>query len=244
MRRISLAMFLATLSAFWANPIVTAQTDGCSITATEFGKQFGTIKIISTLDPDVSPYFQEWRGEISAKFEVNPLIFIYDDTEAQNCWAMMGKPDGCLENHIPGTEKFGTVLLGRTFMDREWKKFGGKSWTFFSIMAHEYAHIAQNVRHSKLQGRNRELQADYLAGWFLGFCKTTMHPHLEEKQAFKCFYSLGDNLYTHPGHHGTPQQREDAISRGYSIGEGGQKNIDEAYRLSEKYIIDNYIQIK
>ena len=90
------------------------------------------------------------------------------------------------------------------------------------VVAHEYGHNVQQER-GVLGGRTvalpTELNADCLAGtwmaWDYGQGKASS---ADEQQMLDAAMAVGDFEYTNPDHHGTPQQRRDAVETGLKDG--------------------------
>ena len=90
------------------------------------------------------------------------------------------------------------------------------------VIAHEYGHNVQQEL-GELSGRAfampTELNADCLAGtwlaWDYGQGKATT---ADEQQVLDAAMAVGDFEYTNPDHHGTPEQRRDAVKTGMDSG--------------------------
>lgn len=84
------------------------------------------------------------------------------------------------------------------------------------ILAHEYAHAAQTV------GRFRpttitaiELQADCLAGFYMGAMPNVTFDRQDIQQIASLAYRIGDYEINNSQHHGTPEERADAVVVGF-----------------------------
>jgi predicted metalloprotease len=87
-------------------------------------------------------------------------------------------------------------------------------------LAHEEGHAVQNLRGSTLEGMPRELDADRLAGSYMRWAEDNhfLHP-CDLGAAAMAIFQAGDTLPSfNPHHHGTPQQRVDALLQGYLHG--------------------------
>jgi hypothetical protein len=159
--------------------------------------------------------------ELIRKFGVSPRGFFFNDEGAPNAYAT-----NRAENSA-GPD--GTVVLGLTLVNAELRRDGGAGLAVPAIMAHEFAHIVQYKRNSPLSTKLKELQADYLAGWYLGnrFIYTNVGP------AFQAFFGMGDYKFNDPNHHGTPAQRLSAIKAGL---EESKQSFDQAYGRSSEYV--------
>jgi hypothetical protein len=112
----------------------------------------------------------------------------------------------------------GTVLMGLTLIQEIYDSFGDQGDSaLIGILAHEWAHIYQ-FNDNKLKAMPvtwRELQADFLAGWFLGL-RMNEGLILDMKSFSRTVWVLGDFGFTNPDHHGTPKQRTFAMLEGYA----------------------------
>jgi predicted metalloprotease len=85
-------------------------------------------------------------------------------------------------------------------------------------------------------GRNTELQADYLAGWYFAQLHARDPRHFESNAAIEdgvyAFYSRGDYQFNSPHHHGTREQRRAAFLNGFRA---GAQPFETAWRGSIAY---------
>jgi hypothetical protein len=149
-------------------------------------------------------------------FQVSPDFAYFDDSNPSGAieWGYKGNAFATtarMSESSDGSVLFGLTLLrlvsARNAMNRRWKV------SVVSILAHEWGHIAQFKRQMLTPGRAQELQADFLAGWFLAKIGGDAE---DSKQGVWQLFGMGDRLpYNHPQHHGTPVQRAGAIARGF-----------------------------
>ena len=102
------------------------------------------------------------------------------------------------------------------------------------ILLHEYAHAMQIAFGFKPSITPiSELQADCLAGVYLGVIKNVYFDatDIEEIQSFA--YSIGDDNTWAEDHHGTPEQRVMAVSIGMRASLAGGKGIRQCMKLSD-----------
>ena len=87
------------------------------------------------------------------------------------------------------------------------------------IVAHEYAHAMQTVYgfSSGITAIN-ELQADCLAGVYMAVTPNVVFDSRDILEIQRFASSIGDLNFWSQQHHGTPQQRVAAVTRGLSIG--------------------------
>jgi uncharacterized protein len=83
------------------------------------------------------------------------------------------------------------------------------------MFAHEYAHAMQTA--GRFMPRNitaAELQADCLAGYYLGVIPNVTFDRDDIKEIATLAHRIGDYEYNNPNHHGTPKQRTQAVLMG------------------------------
>jgi hypothetical protein len=171
-----------------------------------------------------------YNREISllrAAFEVQPGYFACMETGGPNAFA---GPD-TLE---PGTS--GSVFLGVKLARGESDRIGQYNILAVSaILAHETGHIVQFLKGNRLPTKLKELQADYLAGWYLANRDRTGTPQSETavRQNMSTFYKLGDYNYNDSNHQGTPDERLAAIMAGFR---SANMPLAEVYQASNRFV--------
>jgi uncharacterized protein len=84
------------------------------------------------------------------------------------------------------------------------------------ILTHEYAHAAQTIGGFRPKTIVRiELQADCLAGYYMGAMPNVTFDRNDIEQIASLAYQIGDYEYNNRQHHGTPQQRSQAVLLGF-----------------------------
>lgn len=102
------------------------------------------------------------------------------------------------------------------------------------IMAHEFAHILQLKRMSALPIKLNELQADYLAGWYLYQRSRSTKTDIEmSAYAFTKFIEDEDEGFNDPEFHGDTKQRIQALMAGTRL---PVSSTYEAYERSLRYV--------
>jgi hypothetical protein len=146
---------------------------------------------------------------------VNPGFRIIDDVEGPNAFAL----DRTL---VANTQ--GTVLFGTQLMTEELDTVRGGN-AVAGIAAHECAHIFQyfsrfgdELTRNQDTARTMELHADFLAGYYLGRDGTSTE-HIDVFA--ESLYRKGDWDFNSQHHHGTPDERVDAMERGYALADSG-----------------------
>jgi uncharacterized protein len=120
--------------------------------------------------------------------------------------------DGALNSALPGSSQG----YGRTYGD----------FAVAYIVAHEYGHQVQNELGSDQRYGGSvptmafELQADCYAGtWAKSASDQGRLEDGDEQEALDAALAVGDFDTEKPGHHGTPQEREDAWKAGFDSGD-------------------------
>jgi len=201
-----------------ANP---QRAEGCWVSA-GFGNSADSPTLLSSSgNPEIDNAHQREGLALIGKFGVTPRGFFFDDRGAPNAYAT-----NKVANSL-GPD--GTVVFGLTLIDSELRRDNGYGLAVPAIMAHEFAHIVQYKRGSTLSTKQKELQADYLAGWYLG----NRWIYTDVRAAFEAFFQMGDYQFNNPNHHGTPQQRLAAIQAGF---QATRLSFDQAYQQSSAFV--------
>jgi hypothetical protein len=197
---------------------------GCVISDQRFAIMVGSRPVAFAFDIDNDPV-QNGSGnkdfdralavtlsKLTDVFGVLPGFAFYDEgTESPNACACesrrLGRDDGSVA--------FSLGLLRELMQSPD-----NPELAVASVCAHEFGHILQNKLglRDRLIGRDRlitklELHADYLAGYFAGIRK-------KERSDFPAAvfaltqYKHGD-FSNHPEHHGTPDERAQAVVAGF-----------------------------
>ncbi|MGF7079564.1 hypothetical protein [Mucilaginibacter sp. UYCu711] len=202
---------------------------GCSLT--------GTITEMGTLyrsmdDPEIDRVTLEELRFLSASFLVKPAFFFYDDSEGNNAYSTPQTVKDA--ESVDGTVCFG-VGLHRTQMK---KSKGGTNIPI--ILAHEFAHTVARKYGLHLPTKQNELFADYLAGAYMFYRNQRFKP-TDIDAAFNAFYSMGDNDFTNPDHHGTPGSRNTCIRQGFNVCQSAFKQgsvftLNDVVQMGESFV--------
>ncbi len=122
-----------------------------------------------------------------------------------------------------------SVLLGRRLMSQcDYN-------SIIAVLAHEFGHAIQHVLSWKETGKRPELHSDYLAGYYIGKQYSTMKES-DLNKVIEKFYSLGDNAFFSPDHHGKPEERMCAFYEGYFFAKTTNTTIEEACLYGFLYV--------
>jgi hypothetical protein len=141
-------------------------------------------------------------------FETNPSVYYYqDEPGAENAQAMSR-----VENY---SYPSGTVILGVHMVTKEFG-YSTSGTTIPFVLAHEFAHIVDfnNDITTGYETRIAELFADFQAGCFLYF--RSFLTYTDIRAALQSFYLKGDYEFNNPDHHGTHEERLNAVLAGYN----------------------------
>ena len=164
--------------------------------------------------------FNSEKINIDLTFAVATDLYIMDDSGSPNALASCGSNIGDFD---------GTVRFGRNLLVNELYNSNKGEIAIAGILAHEIAHVTQCKFMSPLQAQYRELQADFLAGYYLGTRGDISYERL--KRFYISLYEKGD--WSDPTHHGTPVQRVNAMLSGFEV---SNLNFKDAYIKSLEYI--------
>lgn len=179
--------------------------------------------IASTSNPELDQAIKDERDNLEQIFKVKPSFSLLNDQKQPNAYAYVsGHPDH------RGEVYFGVALMGAEL--EAWDK-GPEAVA--GILAHEYAHILQGIKQTRMNGKVRELHADYLAGWYLG--KKDRVISVEISQFAKSVYEKGDFHFWSRNHHGTPEQRQKSMIAGFR---NAQLDLGQAYREGQRFVIN------
>ncbi len=84
------------------------------------------------------------------------------------------------------------------------------------ILTHEYAHAAQTVGGFRPKTIAQiELQADCMAGYYMGAMPNVTFDRNDIEQIASLAYQIGDYEFNNRQHHGTPEERSQAVLLGF-----------------------------
>ncbi len=157
-------------------------------------------------------------------FQVNLDFYILDDSEGSNAY---------FTSRCSGDKCDGSILLGTNLMSEEISKSSGPE-SIKAIMAHEFGHALQNLMGWGGIGKQKELHADFLAGYYIGLKSYIIRQNVD--MFTKQFFSIGDNDFFSIYHHGTSKERACSFLEGYLCATTRNYNIYQAYNAGIDYI--------
>jgi hypothetical protein len=176
-------------------------------------------------------------------FDVNPAFGFYDPTQFKNVDQNEAKVMNAFatqeDTDIPGTK--GTVGFGIDLFHGEFFDHDSTGTSLIAIVAHEFGHILQGNRgylHRIRIGypRKSEINADYLAGYFLGTRKLK-RPSMKFERAGDLFARLGrSGEGDSKRSHGNIRERLDAAEAGFRVAYVEKKSLNDAVQAGLEYI--------
>jgi hypothetical protein len=204
----------------------SAALSECSLSSVTEGIQKGII-IKRSDDPVANHAMYLERKMLLQEFHLFPTFYFMTGRGSTNACAFPeDDPDR------------GVVTFGEELLRKEVSDAGGPEYASSvpAIMAHEFAHLLQIKNGSTLSGPKYELQADYIAGWYIGRRAKWISMSSSPKSLqtiMRSFYAKGDYELNDPSHHGTPDERVAAISAGYR---NSELRMPDIYRESLKFV--------
>lgn len=138
----------------------------------------------------------------------------------------------------------GTIFIGLKLAREELER-DGSGLSIAGIMGHEFGHIIQFHNDCELEGKERELLSDYIAGWYMAARQVTT-PWTDVRSTLNTMYNKGDYDFNSRNHHGTPSERVRATKAGYDeainifVSNGIPAYLGAAYKFGLVYVTDNF----
>lgn len=199
---------------------------GCTFAGAHLGAGPGGVPPISVNSgrEDVDTAYQNEGLKLTKLFNVKPAGAFMNDSGSPNAFATA---DRFFTNSYDGT-----IILGVSLIGKELQRDRGQGISVPAIMAHEFSHIYQFKEGSlrEVSTPIRELQADFLAGWYMA--KVGLND-IQMRPAMEAFFGMGDFNFHSSQHHGTPQERLDALVNGF---ECDANDIDRAFNDGKSYL--------
>ena len=191
-----------------------------------------TIQIIRTTgNRDLDRALDKSLLRLAATFGIDPVFGFFED-EQPNAFAAPESND---------LSRTGIVLFGRNlFNDLQATDPSGVS--VLGVAAHEFAHIWQfhsgyykTIRGNGPTVKRLELNADFLAGYYLGLRKSAV-PSASLWIFGEKLWGLGDMNVNDRDHHGTPAERTAAAEAGFKLSFIDKKDMATAFTSGMEYV--------
>lgn len=248
-RRVVLGGLLTLISGIpcHAQAIRPRRYFGCTLQAEDVGRYYklgAETRLYKTGEEPIIPRSgnRDFDGalartlaKISELFGVLPGFAYYDEQDSYNAYAT---------DYTRMARSDGTVLFGVRLLRKLMNDFANDNpdAAVAAVCAHEFGHIVQYkkglveiVRAGDTNARRVELQADFFAGYFAGTRKRE-RPEFPAAVFAQAQYNAGENMINHPDHHGTPDERAAAVTRGFEVAYWERRPFDEAIKVSVNYV--------
>ena len=204
------------------------QVEGCSLTATGAANirlKFLMTSGYSTLDA----LTRQELNLLVAATGYQPSFAFLNDITARN--ALASSHDIVFRRSRHGAVMLGVGLL-LDMLNKPAINPYNNGWSIVAILMHEWTHIAQfQIGVQAPRTVQKELMADYVAGWYIGAKQIHIFRRAHDvTPAIRAFFELGDTNFNSSNHHGTPQQRANALIAGLQFGLDGRTGFWDAFR--------------
>jgi len=154
--------------------------------------------------PQLDRRIRSERNFLRSLFGVDPAFVLLDEGAPRDAFTV-ASADG----H--------TVAVRAGWLRDFWSE-DNRAANVAAAIAHQYAHVLQDARKCKLPEMARELQADLLAGWYLGTRNIATPKGDELDAAFAAsLFAKPDGVLNARFEHGAPDARVRAISEGFRL---------------------------
>jgi len=185
-------------------------------------------------NPQIDQIIIQELQNLSKSFGVHPAFYFFDDGTAHNAFSTS---ESLKDFSADGTVVFGRGLHRDQIARSQW----GTNVPI--ILAHEFAHTVARKFQLDLPTKQNELFADYLAGGYMYYRNRDFRT-TDIQSAFQAFFNMGDNDFTGPDHHGTPESRSRCIRQGYmdcknADAAGHNFTLAEGVQLGQAFVTTN-----
>lgn len=178
----------------------------------------------TTTNKDIDSMIYSEIGKLESFFNIDIEFYFFEETSTgkvafynQTC------TNGCM----------GTIVLGYNTIANELIKTNGLE-TVKAILAHEFAHAVQKQYGWSEAGKNPELHADFIAGYYIG--ETNNYDDFGLMQFYQTFASMGDDNFFSPNHHGTNEERFCAFYEGHYVSKNTEMTTKNALTFAYNYV--------
>jgi hypothetical protein len=172
-------------------------------------------------------------SRLAETFQVLPGFAYFDDFEKPNAYAT---------NRKRMDRADGTVLFGLNYLKRWLAQPESPDAAVAGVCAHEFGHIVQYkygldkvLNAGQPTVKRVELHADFLAGYFAGTRKL-QKPDYPAAVIAAQKYAGGNFLVNDRLHHGTPDERANAVVRGFEVAYRERRRFAEAIQIGMNYV--------
>lgn len=178
-------------------------------------------KYLSCGDQNIDNLFKEEIVDIGLVYGVKVNFNFYEDNSL---------PNAKCQCHTSSTYD-ASIIFGVSLLNKElWNSEHGEN-ALIGILAHEMGHALQCKEGYSAEGKERELQADFLAGYYMGRKKNFYT--VDIKKFATALYTMGDKEFWSADPHGSPTERVNAMYEGYKY---AYLSIDKAFKKGCEYV--------
>lgn len=189
--------------------------------------------IVGSGDRELDYALAQTLSRLTDTWNVLPGFAWFDDSAAPNAFAtqrrLLSREDG-------------SILFGRKLLEKCLKAREHPDVVVSAVCAHEFGHIAQykhglskKLSAGQTNVKRNELHADFLAGYFAGVRKLE-RPDFPAAVYATTQYGFGDNRPDSVRHHGRPEERADAIVKGFQVAFRDRGSPAEALAVGMRYV--------
>lgn len=232
---------------FWACACASAQEPqrGCYVSDGSLRQKLGSNNSSWSFDLNTDPTFggsgnkefdqalAQTLYRLTDLFSILPGFAFFNEDQGPNAFASPSKR----LHRSDGSVVFGQQLLKKLMGFAE-----HPAARVAAVCAHEFGHIVQYKRGIDrvlvgTDGRVKqlELHADYLAGYFAG-TRRLARSDFPASTFADAQFNAGDNMISHPDHHGTGEERGEAVSAGYFAAYRHKKTFEDAITAGIDYV--------
>lgn len=210
--------FMIVLSLFFTS-LIKAQS--CFLNS-DFNNLVGVLTK-NTSDKSLDNAILNEYEFLTYKFNLKPnLYFIFDGFE----------PAAYVTNQISHPNyPDGTIFLGISLFQTLCAKSLPRNCPAIPlILAHNFAHLLDLKYQTGLSGKNKELFADFLTGYYLFYRAFKFQSPFERENSL-AFYQKNGYTINNPQFHGTAEQRQSSLQAGFEMAynytiEGMELNLE------------------
>ncbi|HYM20294.1 MAG TPA: hypothetical protein VEW28_04735 [Candidatus Kapabacteria bacterium] len=152
-------------------------------------------------------------------------IFYIDDGSSYNAYASQNVTDNMVQD--------GTVYLGEHLLREKLWKMSKAKIAVVALLAHEYAHVLQSKTGYGLKGRQQELHADLITGYYLGKRGLLSSSEIPSFADSLFFLMVSQGFFSTEAH-GDAEERKAALIEGFRM---RRENFGTAYSQGLLFIL-------